>query len=182
MTTNHTHASDENSVTEGNAHDDTPRTLKELMPSGMCVAMVNTMIGRTHTSRPVTVVETIGPRLSFLVDRKADWVASIAGREALVHVTVANDSHSLYLDLTGTAIVVKDSADAARLWSKPAEIWFDGPDDPDLAVLHFDVTEGQYWDGPDGIVSRAVAMARALVTDSDQALGTSGPIAGLPTP
>ncbi len=162
--------------THNNA-DLTPKALKDLMPSGMCIAMVNTMIGRDQSSRPVTVADTIGTRLSFLVARNADWVTSIAMSEALVHLTVANDAHSLYLSLNGTAIVSQDTADAARLWSKPAGIWFEGPDDPNLAVLHFDVSEGHYWDGPNGIVGRVVALARAAIMDNDEALGTSGPVA-----
>ena len=167
-------------MTTNPKHDNedlTPRALTDLVPSGMCIAMVNTMVGRTHTSRPVTVANTQGQRLSFLVTRNADWVTSIADRAALVHVTVANDANSLYLSLNGTAIVVHDTEDAVLLWSKPAGIWFDGPDDPNLAVLHFDVTEGHYWDGPDGILGRAVALARAAITSNDEALGTDGPVA-----
>ena len=162
------------------AHNDadrTPKALEDLVPSGMCVAMVTTMVGRDHSSRPVTVADTIGTRLSFLVARNADWVRSIAASEAIVHMTVANDAHSVYLSLNGTAIVSQDTADAARLWSKPAGLWFDGPADPNLAVLHFDVSEGHYWDGPDGMVGRVVAMARAAITSNDEALGTSGPVA-----
>ncbi|HQZ32788.1 MAG TPA: pyridoxamine 5'-phosphate oxidase family protein [Ilumatobacteraceae bacterium] len=167
-------------MTTAPAHHDadaTPKALEDLMPSGMCIAMVNTMVGRDHSSRPVTVADTIGSRLSFLVARNADWVTSIAASGALVHLTVANDAHSLYLSLNGTAIISQDTAEAARLWSKPAGVWFDGPDDPNLAVLHFDVSEGQYWDGPDGIVGRVVALARAAITSNDEALGSSGPVA-----
>ncbi len=160
-------------------HTESPtKTLEELVPSGMCIAMVNTMVGDTHTSRPVTVADTLGSRLSFLVARSSDWVTSIANQNAQVHITVANDSHSLYLSLNGTAIVVHDSQDAERLWSKPAGLWFEGPDDPNLAVLHFDVSDGHYWDGPDGVLSRAVAFARAAISHSDEALGTDGPVAG----
>ena len=85
-------------------HTESPtKTLEELVPSGMCIAMVNTMVGDTHTSRPVTVADTLGSRLSFLVARSSDWVTSIANQNAQVHITVANDSHSLYLSLNGTA-------------------------------------------------------------------------------
>jgi general stress protein 26 len=158
--------------------DDAALPLTELVPEGMTVAMVMTMIGRTHTSRPVTVADCRDGRLSFLVSRGTDWVSSIAGREALVHVTIADDRATRYLSLNGTAIVVADADEAERLWSPAARAWFDGPDDPDLGVLHFDVTSGHYWDGPGGRVGRAVALVRAALTGDGDQIGTSGPVLG----
>jgi general stress protein 26 len=163
-------------------HHDHPdgelRSLPDLMPDGMNIAMLMTMIGRTHSSRPVTVADVRDGRLSFLVARNADWVASIAGQQALVHVTVANDRASRYLALNGAAIVVEDEEEAQRLWTPAARAWFDGPDDPELAVLHFDVTDGHYWDGPAGRIGQAIALARAAITGNDQGMGTSGPVDG----
>lgn len=153
-------------------------TLEDLLPEGVNVAMVMTMIGRSHTSRPVTIADVRDTRLSFLVSRASDWVAAIAGREALVHVTVADDHSNRYLSLNGTAIVVADHEEAERLWSPAARAWFDGPDDPDLGVLHFDVSDGHYWTGPDGRIGKAIAMVRAAFTGDGTELGTQGPVLG----
>jgi general stress protein 26 len=80
--------------------------------------------------------------------------------------------------LNGTAIVVTDDAEKERLWNPAAGAWFDGPDDPELAVLHFDVGDGRYWDGPDGKLGRALALIRGVITGNDDGMGTSGPVAG----
>lgn len=146
-------------MNHGDAAD--TRSLTDLMPEGACVAMVMTMIGRKHTSRPVTVADVLDARLSFLVARHADWVSSIAGQEAIVHVTLAHDNSSRYLALNGSAIVVDDREELKRLWSPSARAWFDGPDDPELAVLHFDVSDGHYWEGPTGRIARTVALPRS---------------------
>jgi general stress protein 26 len=156
--------------------DGESRPLSELIPHGVCVAMVTTMIGRSHSSRPVTVAEVRDTRLSFLVNRTVDWAASIAGQEAIVHVTVADHQSSRYLALNGAAIVVVDEAEAGRLWTPFASVWFSGPNDPELAVLHFDVSDGQYWDGPAGRLGRAVALAGAAISGDVGSLGTHGQV------
>jgi general stress protein 26 len=153
-----------------------PRSLPDLVPGGMCVAMVMTMIGRSHSSRPVTVADVRDTRLSFLVSRDADWVSAIAGQAAIVHVTIADEGEARYVALNGLAKIVVDEAESQRLWSPIARAWFTGPDDPDLAVLHFDVSDGQYWDGPGSRIGRAVAMARAALTGDGDELGTHGEV------
>lgn len=154
------------------------RPLTDLLQSEMHVAMVTTMVGREHTSRPVACAEVHDHRLSFLVSRQASWVEAIAAAAAIVHVTIADDTNTLYLSLNGGAIVVTDPEEITRLWSPAARAWFDGPDDPDLAVVHFDVSDGEYWDGPGGRVGRAVAMLRAAFSGDPESLGTKGRIAG----
>jgi general stress protein 26 len=154
------------------------RPITALLATEPTVAMVTTMVGRHHSSRPVTCADVQDHRLSFLVSQQAEWVAAIAASQAIVHVTVADDAHTTYLSLNGGAIVVTDPQEILRLWSPAARAWFDRPDDPDLAVVHFDVTDGEYWEGPGGRVGRAVAMLRAALTVDAEVLGTQGLIAG----
>jgi general stress protein 26 len=154
------------------------RLITDLLTADPTIAMVMTMVGRHHSSRPVTCADVQDHRLSFLVSRQADWVEAIAESKALVHVTVSDDTHTTYLSLNGGAMVVTDPAEIVRLWSPAARAWFDGPDDPDLAVVHFDVSDGEYWDGPGGRVGRAVALLRAAFTGNPEAVGTQGQIEG----
>lgn len=174
-----------------NHHDDTEqvrasgpaergdvRLLTELLTADPTIAMVMTMVGRHHSSRPVACADVQDHRLSFLVSRKAEWVQAIANSQAIVHVTVTDDSHTRYVSLNGGAMVVTDPAEIVRLWTPAARAWFDGPDDPDVAVVHFDVSDGEYWEGPGGRVGRAVALLRAAFSGSPEALGTQGQVEG----
>jgi len=154
-----------------------PRTVEGLLTSGHTIAMVMTMVDGEHTSRPVTIVEARRNRVSFLVSRAVDWVEAIVAGRAVVHVTVADDGDSTYLSLQGTASVVTDTAERERLWTPVAKAWFTGPDDPDLAVLRFDVTGGTWWDGPSGHVRRGLALLKAAVTGDGSDTGASGPVA-----
>ena len=154
------------------------RPLTDLLQGELHVAMVTTMVGREHTSRPVACAEVQDHRLSFLVDRRAAWVDAIAAAAAIVHVTFADDSDNLYVSLNGTALMVTDSAEITRLWTAAARAWFDGPDDSNLAVVHFDVSDGEYWDGPNGAIGRTVATLRAAFSGEGESLGTTGRVTG----
>lgn len=148
------------------------RPITALLTTEPTVAMVMTMVGRHHSSRPVTCAEAQDHRLAFLVSQRAEWVAAIAASQAIVHVTVADNAHTTYVSLNGGAIVVTDPQEILRPWSPAARARFDGPEDPDLAVVHFDITDGEYWDGPNGRVGRAVALLRAALTGDTEVPGT----------
>lgn len=49
--------------------------------------------------------------------------------------------------LSGTVMVDNDRAMIDKLWSKPVESWFPGgKDDPNLALLRFDIDEAELWE------------------------------------
>ena len=170
-------------MSQTNPHDpdahtsDDNRPLTSLLTNEPCIAMLTTMIGREHTSRPVACAEVHDHRISFIASRESAWVEAVAAAAAIVHITIADDANANYVSLNGTAIVVTDAEEITRLWSPGAGAWFDGPDDPDVVVVHFDVSDGEYWDGPGGRVGRAVAMLRAALSGDGEALGTQGHIA-----
>ena len=120
--------------------DGAPATLPELPDLGATgqpaeppvVAMVMTMVGREHSSRPVVAAEVRPHRLTFVVDRSTDWVSAIAREQALLHVTVSDEARGVFLALNGCAEVE--------------------PKGETRALLHFDVERGEYWrmSGPNG--------------------------------
>lgn len=150
--------------------NDTSKTLGELL-DGHPIAMLMTMIGEQHSSRPLTCAGIDGSRLSFLVDVSTDWAMAVADGAAVVHLTVADERENVYVALNGTAAIAVDRAEIDRLWDPVPGAFFAGQDDPNLAVLHFDATDGEYWDGPSGMIGSAVSMIRAAVTGSPDAGG-----------
>ena len=72
--------------------------------------------------------------------------------------------------------MTRDRAEIDRLWNPAASAFFEGKEDPDLAVLHFDVSDGQYWKSPSGRLGSLIALAKAAL-GGDEAAGTQGPIA-----
>lgn len=159
------------------SHDSSSdRQLDDLIGGGQTIAMVMTMVGGRHTSRPVTCAEVVDGRVSFLVSNEVDWVKDIAAGRAVVHVTVADESKNTYLALNGSAFLTQDREECARLWTPIARAWFEGPDDPTLGVLRFVVADGEYWDGPSGMIGKALGLARAVLTGDERAGGSHGSV------
>jgi general stress protein 26 len=139
--------------------------------------MIMTMVAGLHSSRPVNCVDVTGDRLSFIVDQTDDWVQAIARAEAVVHVTIADERHNTYVALNGRPAISADAAERHRLWSAAVYDWFDGPDDPRIAVLTFDVSDGEFWDGP-GRVGRAFDYLRGVLTAFEEPPDDEGRVIG----
>jgi general stress protein 26 len=135
-----------------------------------------TMIGDTHSSRPMTIAGVHGDCLDLLVDTTADWYDAVAAGTAVSHVALSDVRHNNYAALNGTASVTRDRTEIERLWNPGAAAFFEGKDDPNLAVLHFNVNDGQYWDSPSGRLGSLIAMVKAAV-GGDDAAGEQGRIA-----
>lgn len=53
--------------------------------------------------------------------------------------------HDLFASLRGTLQVVNDRATIDRLWNPVVAEWYDGKDDPKLALIRFDVEDAKIW-------------------------------------
>jgi general stress protein 26 len=138
--------------------------------------MLMTMIGSDHSSRPMTVARVDGARIGVLVDATADWFGAVEHGRAVVHLTFSDNRKNTYAALNGRATTTRDRAAVRDHWNPAASAFFEGKDDPNAAVLWFDATEGQYWDGPSGRLGSVIALVRAAV-GGDENAGDHGSIA-----
>ena len=53
--------------------------------------------------------------------------------------------HDLFASLRGTLQIVNDSATIDRLWNPVVAEWYEGRDDPKLALVRFDVEDAKIW-------------------------------------
>lgn len=138
-------------------------TLVELM-DGMRTVMFTTVTSDgSMTSRPMTVQE-VEPNgdLWFIGSQTSDMVNEIRADD---RVNVAFSSSDEFVSLAGHARITADMEKVRELWDRPTDAWFeDGPDDPDVALVHVDGRSAQYWDTP-GQVATLVAMLKSSVTD-----------------
>jgi general stress protein 26 len=151
------------------------RPLEELVHAGDTM-MLMTMIGDHHSSRPMTVAGITDSTIEFLVDTTAEWTSAVAAGTATVHVTLSDSRRNNFVALNGRASLNGDRAKIDRLWNPGASAFFDGSDDPNVAVLRFEVDEGEYWDAPRGRVGSLVAMVKAAI-GGDEAAGDHGAVA-----
>ena len=53
--------------------------------------------------------------------------------------------HGLFASLRGTLQIVNDKATIDRLWNPVVAEWYEGKDDPKLALVRFDVDDAKIW-------------------------------------
>ena len=53
--------------------------------------------------------------------------------------------HDLFASLRGTLEIVNDRSTIERLWNPIVAEWYEGKDDPKLAVVRFDVENAKIW-------------------------------------
>ena len=53
--------------------------------------------------------------------------------------------HDLFASLRGTLEMVNDRATIDRLWSPVVAEWYEGKDDPKLALIRFDIENAKIW-------------------------------------
>ena len=152
---------------------DDARALTDLL-DGQRTAMLVTADQR---ARPMTILEVDGDRLWFLTTADAAWLQDLPEHE-IVNVSVVDREDARYVSLTGRAATTTEAAVRERLWSPAMHAWFGGSDDPDLVALSVDVSDGEYWDGPDSGVGRTLRLAAAAVTGAGaKVMGARGDVA-----
>lgn len=135
------------------------------------IAMLTTVAADgSLLARPMTLqqVDATGDAWLF-ASAETDTVADLQVDD---RVNLAFSSSDAWVSVAGRVEVRRDVVRARDLWSRPAEAWFDSPDDPDLRVLHVQAESAQYWDSP-GRAATVVAMLRASFSDDTPDVGES---------
>lgn len=95
--------------------------------------------------------------------------------EADGDVCVSMQSASRYVSLSGRASISNDRERIASLFNTAWKLWFpDGPEQPDIRLIEFTPTHGEYWDmsGARAVsflweAGKAMASGEAVATDKD---------------
>ncbi len=139
-----------------------PKKLVELMQD-MPIAMLTTFGGSGIRSVPMARQE-VEPdaEMWFIAARDSRHVADI---EVEPRVALTFSSRDAWVALTGTAVVVDDTAKLKELWNTFAEAWLPGgPEDPNAVLIKVGVEEGEYWDTPGGRVASLLSFAKTRLT------------------
>ncbi len=72
-----------------------------------------------------------------------------------VGLVFTDEKATAYLSITGRADVRRDHARAAAIWKSTDNMWWCGPNDPNVCVLRVEPVTAELWDGP---ASKAVAV------------------------
>ena len=98
-------------------------------------------------------------RLRFLVAADTPWLDDL-GSSDQVNVGVVASGRNDWVSVSGRASSRVVPAEIEELWSPAASAYFDGPDDPRIAVLELAAEAGEFWDGAGGRTHRPRHRAR----------------------
>jgi general stress protein 26 len=102
-----------------------------------------------HLSRVWDIIEGVGA--CMLTTRLA---ASLRARPVEARPDRAAGAKA-YLSITARAEIQRDRARAAAVWNIGDNLWWSGPDDPNVCLLRVTPLTAELWDGP---ASKAVAV------------------------
>ena len=88
-----------------------------------------------------------------------------------VGLVVIDHKAKAYLSITARSEVLDDHARAAAIWKKTDNIWWNGPDDPNVRVLKLVPARAELWDGPASSAVAAFELAKARLTGEKPNLG-----------
>jgi general stress protein 26 len=92
-------------------------------------------------------------------------------RDCEVGLIFIDHSAKAYLSLTARAEVLNDRGKAAEIWKSTDDVWWQGPDDPNVCVLRVTPLTAELWDGPASKAVAAFEFLKARVTGEPPDLG-----------
>jgi general stress protein 26 len=126
-------------------------------------------------SRPLAVQEVKDDGdMWFFTSANTSQVAHIHAHPA---VNVSFGQRTEWVSVAGTAEVVTDRQLIHDKWNQVVEAWFpDGPDTPEVVLLHVDSDSAEYWTSPGGTAATVLQWIKSKVTHSRMSVGESGTV------
>ena len=143
---------------------------------GIHICMMNTANpDGSIDSRPMALQNTpFDGKLYFLTRRSSAKVDEVE-QDRHVTLTFAEPSDQKYITLKGRASVSQDHAKVHELWNSMYKAWFPkGPEDPEIAVVRVDVSEGDFWEASSSKVLFYARYMLAAATGGQVPVGESG--------
>jgi general stress protein 26 len=122
-------------------------------------------------SRPMTPLEMDHDGAIWMMASKQSLRAALGSTSMPVNLAFARPDHDEYISISGHASFVDDPHRKASLWTVAGRPWFDGPQDPDLALVKVTPRHVEIWEGPDSSIVRVLAMAASVVSARPVGMG-----------
>jgi len=119
----------------------------------------------TLSSRPMTSQQIDDQGLMWFFTSDQNAFANSLAAEPSVNVTFSDPDDSLYVSVSGRAMLIKNRDKAEELWNPMVGAWFPGGlDDPHLALINVDIQSAEYWDSKSSKMMQLFAMAKGIFT------------------
>ena len=122
-------------------------------------------------SRPMTTLKAEPDgHMWFFTALDAPKVAETR-RDEQVNLAYAEPADNCYVSVSGHAQLVLDRAKIHELWRPAHKAFFEGPDDPHLALLRVTPADAEYWSSPSNFVTQTISMVKNILTGEKPELG-----------
>ena len=85
-----------------------------------------------------------GGRLYFFTAKDHDLTKAL-GQDNRAIASFAGKGHDVFASLRGRLVLDNDPATIDRLWNAIVSEWYEGKEDPKLALLRFDLDDAKIW-------------------------------------
>jgi general stress protein 26 len=123
------------------------------------VGMLTTRFAGGLRARPVEPRPDRAAGLIWIVTDRRSGKENEIEAEHDVGLTFVDAEEKAYLSITARAAVLPDHAKAAEIWRFTDNLWWKGPNDPNVCVLRITPLKAELWDGP---ASKAVAAFEVI--------------------
>ena len=114
--------------------------------------MFSTWTGKQLRSRPMgAFVRRSEEAIYFFTDVRAYKDEEISAFPQ-VCLAFGDSSRQKYVSVSGIAEVISDREKIRELWSNPAKIWWDSPDDSNIRLIRVTPQDAEYWDTPGNVI------------------------------
>ena len=130
------------------------------------VCMLTSMSAQgVHKSRPMMSQQIDSEGSIWFFTGKSTQVAEDLEENAQVNLSFAKPDKNEFVSLAGRAELIGDRAKMKELWKPIMKAWFpEGLEDPDLTLLKFTPSEGEYWDAPTGKMIQFLKIVGAALS------------------
>jgi general stress protein 26 len=158
------------------------------MSDAESISKVTDIINDSHIGMFTTINEqgALVSRPLAVQDVKDDgdmWFFTSANTSQVAHikanpaVNVSFGQRTEWVSVAGTAEVVTDRQLIHDMWNQMVEAWFpDGPDTPEVVLLHVDSDSAEYWTSPGGTAATVLQWIKSKVTHNRMSVGESGTV------
>jgi general stress protein 26 len=158
------------------------------MSNAESISKVTDIINDSHIGMFTTINEegALVSRPLAVQDVKDDgdmWFFTSANTSQVAHiranpvVNVSFGQRTEWVSVAGKAEVVADRQLIHDKWNQVVEAWFpDGPDTPEVVLLHVHSDSAEYWTSPGGTAATVLQWVKSKVTHSRMSVGESGTV------
>jgi general stress protein 26 len=132
--------------------------------------MIGIQGSHSHMQPMAHMCDQDGAKLWFFTGRSGDFFKE-AGSGSRAHFCLVGKKHDYHACLSGELRESRDRSKIDEFWNDMAAAWWKGKDDPDLALLEFDLEDAAIWASTRNPIKFAWEIQRAKSSDHGPDIG-----------